>query len=468
MVLAVGTGGVAELSAQLDDRTVSWALLRFQIGSGTFMRTKLVVLHCNGNAAPVMLRGWLNARSQEVLRLIGDVHATIEVQSASELSIDSVCERLLPLFNGDDLNYSAKDLHAEYEKMVQLLKQQEAEKAEKAKEKRRSCTDEGTGRRVSLPALEAVPEPVAEEVPEPPAAPLELAHVEEKEVLPEVTSAHEALQSVSADAGTFNWLLLEPVNLKLHRVGAGGLDDMKEHLANDKVLFGIIRLNFGTGRSAGGRSTGITKHVLVHWVGPAVSNVRRGVWNSKLKQAAAFLGGNCSVSFCRQALSAEDLHLDNLIKELRRYTVVEGLGAADGVAASRISSEEYRAALAEQERERRREEAEARSLRRLLVEEARLEKQKESEEELRARELALQEDEAERQRQQVVQEQLETERTRRESQVAAPDIRATVDTVRSASGGFNWVLLGWNKASGPVATPLPPSPCRARLSFSMA
>lgn len=65
-----------------------------------------------------MQRGMLNARGPAVVELLGDVHVTAEVQFATELTVEYLCERLLPLFAFDDLDYSVPALRSEYEQSV--------------------------------------------------------------------------------------------------------------------------------------------------------------------------------------------------------------------------------------------------------------------------------------------------------------------------------------------------------------
>merc|ERR1719162_933078 len=90
-------------------------------------------------------------------------------------------------------------------------------------------------------------------------------------------TAADGLRAVGADKGSCNWVLLEPCSLELHSSGLGGLEDLKAHLAEDQVLFGALRLSFGSSNGhCGAGSTGITKHIFVHWVGPRVSVVQRG------------------------------------------------------------------------------------------------------------------------------------------------------------------------------------------------
>ncbi|CAE8593948.1 unnamed protein product [Polarella glacialis] len=395
-VLGVGAGGIEELSRSVDDRTVAWALLRFQVGGGTFVRTKLVAVHCNGGCTPVMQRGLLNARHKEVVGLFGDVHASIEVTSGKELTVEYLCERLLRLFAADDMDYSLEALRQDYSRRV-------AQTEEAAARKRCALEEAANAGAAAAASAEAAS---AEAAAQAQACELlqqqkekddrEKQTEQEKELLqkileeaePEVT-VEEALRCVSTDQGTFNWLLLEPTKLALHKAGKGGLDEMKEHLSDHQVLFGLLRLSFGSGsRSAtgGGRAVpGISKHVFVHWVGPRVSVVKRGVWNTGAGKASALIGKSCSVTFRREAHTPSDIRLEDIVSELRystalhlmqpiqrlnmparalhsnlsmhnledsmtqvpgtdtrRLTVVDGVAATNGIAAGRISVEEYR------------------------------------------------------------------------------------------------------------------------------
>lgn len=355
-VLGVGSGGILELSEKVNDRMVSWALLRFQVGGGTFLRTKLVAIHCNGEDTPVMLRGWLNARSSEVLSMLGEVHANIDITRAKDLTVENVCKRLLPLFAADNLVLSLAALYEEYGKVVEQMKEESRQRT-----------------------LAAVPAPVP--------------HVPEARFAPSTST--EALRAVGAERGPCNWVLLEPRSFQLHSCGLGGLEDLKSNLAEDRLLFGALRLSFGSARP------GIVKHIFVHWVGPRVSVVQRGLLNARLADAAAVVGKHCAVVFRREAHCLGDLRLEDIIAELRRLTVTS-VASAEGIAAGRISAAEYLAALKEES----------------------LQKQPEWEAEPEA--LPPQPD-----AQKCV------------------DVKTAVDKVRSTDGEWNWVLCGWDRPEPP-------------------
>ncbi len=47
-----GAGGVSELAASLDPSNVTFAVTRLRLGSGTFARDKIILLHVNSGQSP--------------------------------------------------------------------------------------------------------------------------------------------------------------------------------------------------------------------------------------------------------------------------------------------------------------------------------------------------------------------------------------------------------------------------------
>ncbi|CAK9046211.1 V-type proton ATPase subunit B (V-ATPase subunit B) (Vacuolar proton pump subunit B) [Durusdinium trenchii] len=169
---------------------------------------------------------------------------------------------------------------------------------------------------------------------------------EEREI-----SLDQALQEV-AQEGFYDWLFC------LFAAGSGGFEELQANLSHDRVLFGLLRLSFGV-PPGDGRARGLTKHVLIHWVGPGVGAVRRGLWGAKYGEVSALMSSYCSVAF-RQEVGRDHLEAPADLLSLgldlvmgasdRRLTVVDSV-CGDGVAA-RISLEEYNAARAEDLRRR--------------------------------------------------------------------------------------------------------------------
>eukprot|EP00435_Cladocopium_sp_Y103_P067724 s131_g30.t1 len=237
-----------------------------------------------------------------------------------------------------------------------------------------------------------------------------------------INPAMPALVEVAEEGAFYNWLLLEAVRMNLHKAGAGGFEELQAHLVDDRVLFGLLRLSFG---GAGEGRHGLTKHVLIHWVGPQVGAVRRGLCGAKYGEVSALFGGYCSVAFRHEANQLSDLRLEEIILKLQRLTVVDSV-SGDGVAA-RISLEEYNMARAE---ELRRQEAQ--------------------------RTVTKTEPKRPKQVPFPGLELVEEPPAKAENGQAAPlpDLKTALRIVRDPKGHINWVLCG-------LPSRLPPSPCRA-------
>jgi len=236
----------------------------------------------------------------------GQVAATLEFKHRNELTVDSFCEKALPFFIKDDGDFSVSKLKEEYE--AQIKKQKAAAKSRKS-----------LG--VAQPKTAKEREGFSIKVP-------------------------DALRAVGDPKGAFNWALLEASNLDLHNAGYGGVEEMKEWLDADKVLFGIIRFSFG--RLSGGCGATsmptIVKHVFVHWIGPKVSPIKRGQWNSKHGTAETQIKKACPVlTFSKEAHDHDDLEVGYLISELKRLSIIDGDKGEN--TSGEISVEEYMAAL---------------------------------------------------------------------------------------------------------------------------
>jgi len=177
-------------------------------------------------------------------------------------------------------------------------------------------------------------------------------------------SSDDILREVGKEGGACNWTLIDADGLGVHGAGRGGIEEMTSQLADDKVLFGVLRLSFDVksqhlrkaakGFSTFGASNACSRsksicHVFVHWVGPAVSAVRRGLFNAKCRKAMAMVEKHCTLAVQRRASSIKDVGIEDIVKDLRG---LKALGAADCSGFERgISVKEYFRFLQEEERE---------------------------------------------------------------------------------------------------------------------
>lgn len=280
IVIGVGAGGIDELRTKLGEDSVFWSLLRFQVGSGDFARTKYVALHFNYDKISALKRGKLNARTPEALSSFGDVHARLEVTSLEDFSVETVCGRLLHMFDHDeDMKGGAKGLMEEYEKLTREARQRT----------RSSC--------------KMKPMTVRER----PGGMLAVSHV---------------LGDVGLPDAPHNWLMLTPDG-QLYNAGYGGFNEMKEWADDTKVLFGVIRLSFG---SHGAGSSHSVKHVFFHWVGPDVPALQKGKCNAQKQHVVEKIMEYVRISMTWEWHSKEDIVFEDVIHELQRITVTDAAG----------------------------------------------------------------------------------------------------------------------------------------------
>lgn len=315
-VLGVGSGGVEELRELLEDSSVSWALIRFQVGS----TSKFASLHFNGEEVGSVKRGRLNARTQEVLTMFGEAHTNLEVKWKEEFTLDFLCEKMLPVFGKAAVaenNSSAAELKQGYELAVQSCREAQSEKD------KLNPSSDGRFTAKDRPDLEFTTE--------------------------------KCLKAVALQQGQFNWVLMEPTKLELHNAGYGGIEEMKQSLDVNKVLFGLARMAFGRSEAQCGQAfvPGIVKHVFIHFIGHKVPVVKRGQWNAKQKDAEKEIKSVCAPMLRKECHSEEELDLQELITELDRLAIASSPSSLDEsvFCRARINAKDYEEALAAEMKE---------------------------------------------------------------------------------------------------------------------
>jgi|Transcript_49521 hypothetical protein len=307
--------GVEQLQQALDDTMVQWALLRLELGSGSFQRQKMLFLHLNGEDCPTVKRGRLNARTAEVQELLrGEeiFHASLVVTRAADVTSEEIMSRIGHCFVADDLgNFTARwqsrhsePLPSEVLKSVKLA-------ADSSRELRRNR---------KCPAHEST-------------------NVFE--------SGRDALQALAQD-GPWNWLLLRPDPDNLTHVvgGMGSVDEMRECLADreEDIFFGVLRLGFGVGRLRR------TKFMFIRFTGCKARAISRGQAcgvHPKMQKAVAELI-NCSASM--EINGSVDLTLEEVINRLHRVVIHDDDLKGDEGALQVYCIDAFRKALDEERR----------------------------------------------------------------------------------------------------------------------
>mmetsp|Transcript_47984 Transcript_47984/g.104421 ORF Transcript_47984/g.104421 Transcript_47984/m.104421 type:complete len:570 (+) Transcript_47984:59-1768(+) len=317
-LLGSGCDGVDEMQALLDDRSVLWAILRFELGSGSFRRQKMVFMHINGEECPAMKRGRANAFTSQAQRLLAGgedsegFHASVEVTQKDEVTSEKLMERIRSFFVEDDLG----DI------MVQWRSEGKFQRHGKV------------SRSMSLPAYV---EPVKEK---PPRC---MPGHQSSELF---STGRDALRAVADPFGLWNWVLLgaDAVALPMVGGGTGSVDELRAFASDreDQVFFGLLRLGFGVARLRR------TRHIFLHICGKRVSVVKRGqlgALRAQMEKAVQNFA-HCPVSLVD--VSPEELQLEAVIDRVRRAVVVDDqVLEGDNNRRQALTVDAFREALAE-------------------------------------------------------------------------------------------------------------------------
>lgn len=239
-----GAGGVTEMATKLDDTTVQFGLANFTLGSGSFKRDKLVFVHVQGEKAGAVAKGRLNTLKGAVKESMGATHAEVQLYSADECTPEHFIEHLGKVIKVDDMGgFSISKLTADYEAMIASAGPAGVPDALERAATRKTAAEMGT------------------------------------------VEGSKALEAVKQPLGPFNWALFKASDkLELHNAGSMSVNEMTKWMAEDQVLFGLLRMGFGAGKFRR------IKWICLHWAGEKVSPVKRGRANALKKDIMAKLG----------------------------------------------------------------------------------------------------------------------------------------------------------------------------------
>lgn len=410
-VLGVGHGGIDGLREHVNDETVQWGLLRFQVGGGDFQRTKFISICINGEDTPAMVRGRLATRAKDVMQAMGTVHAGVDVTRSRDLTVDLLIERVLPIFVVDRMD--AAKLKQLYTESVTATDQMFARRSSRRKT--------SVGSEVHPEAMQSP-----------------LLDLEEQGCDKPNISSEQALGMLAAPDAPLNWFLFEPEKFELHNAGSGGVEEMHFALDDSLVLFGVARFVFKymKEKTDMGFETSVNtaKYYFIHWMGEETPPIKRSKWNRQKEKAQAFARTKCAIAISKTASTLDDLKLRPMISDLYRFTAVESECQDE-----ESSVDAYLAAIAEEQQQR-----EAKLMERICREEeerqAGLAAQRASDEERRAEEAARQAATPPAAGAPVAQEADQT----KEAEPAAYELPSAVVAileVRNACGMWDWVLL---------------------------
>jgi len=301
-VVGAGAGGVPEMVHWMAEDEVMWALLRFEFGSGSFKRTKIIFLHFNGESTSTIKRGQANALTKTVSNFFRNggkdlFHASIQLKQIDEVTLENIINTVSEYFIVDSISGgSTSQMLKEYHEQVAKEQQKLKDAAKDEKERLRAVRMERKAVQIALAneVIEDVQQVVIQ---------AELTSAVEKpgvdsptpsitklmstpNMKPRATMRNpgvllqlsvESLKQVG-NGGLWNWSLVGPDVDKLPMLGGGqgGVDEMRKcaEANQDLVMYGLIRLQFE------GSTMLQTRFVMLHIIGEQVPTVRRGRFNA--------------------------------------------------------------------------------------------------------------------------------------------------------------------------------------------
>lgn len=100
--VGAGSGGLSQIAGYIDPENVSFALAKVPVGTGSFQRSKWILLSYNLEACPALRRARINTKKAEVKRALGDVHAELTFADKESATLDAIMGQLAGVFAGTD------------------------------------------------------------------------------------------------------------------------------------------------------------------------------------------------------------------------------------------------------------------------------------------------------------------------------------------------------------------------------
>jgi len=234
-LVAAGELGINEMQKCIDDGddSIMWALVNVMVGSGSLRRSRTIFLHINGINCPLTgpkSKTRINEYTNDARTMMGALHLPeIRAERKTDITVSNVLERMKKFIVQDSAEFSLDWIVKDYE--------------DRLHQKRELIMKERAGS-TTAPLTFLIPSHDSGTTFE---------------------NGRAALKS--ATTGPQNWIFWTsapaPRNMQVVGGGLGCVSEMSEFLSmhQNKVMFGLIRMEFGDGRLKR------EKFVFVHAVG---------------------------------------------------------------------------------------------------------------------------------------------------------------------------------------------------------
>jgi len=274
---ASGEGNLEEFRSNFDVSQRMYGLLRLVDVYDGHRTIKFVFIPWAGERVGIMRKARMTTHKGSITELIGQAHVTIDCSEPGDMSDDIVMTRITDASGSGNRVLSAVHRDGEAPPPRAEAPKVNAPSAEVPKSEPAPVASKPAPV-VNKPTSSSVSSK-GPSVPRGNSSELSFGNVEE---------GQHAIKRVRSDEDAADWVLFGYEGnsnvVILEGVGSGGLAELKQHLADDKIFYGIVRVY----DSYDGHRT--TKFVLILWVGDKVKIIRKARVTTHKGAVLEFLG----------------------------------------------------------------------------------------------------------------------------------------------------------------------------------
>jgi hypothetical protein len=224
IIVASGEGddhNASDLAAHLGDDTVAYCIIRKTEQIDNSMTAKFVYIRWVGNNVPRMQKAKLGPHAGDVYNLFAPCHTSLDNPDLNEVTDENIMKEIMKA-SGTYQHVLANHPVSRPNPQAQQTHQQTQPK-------------------------QTAPRPVVEKKPPSDTHGGASKTVEKVIDFQDLDSIKQAISDVRYDGSDTDWVLItydgpRSNTLKLEGVGSGGLDELKSHLKENVVMYGLLRM----------------------------------------------------------------------------------------------------------------------------------------------------------------------------------------------------------------------------------
>jgi len=214
-------GNVATVASHLTHDNVAYALIRKTEQIDNSLTAKFIYIRWIGNSIPRMQKAKLGTHAGDIYNLFAPTHTSLDSPDHHEITDENVMKLIMIASGTYKHVLDSRPAWSGQQQQQQQKPSQRPQASSASKQPVARAAESDTHGGV-VKTIEKVIEYIDEE------------------------GIKQAIKEVRHDGNETDWVLItydapQSKTLKLHQVGSGGLAEMKSHLSDDVVMYGLLR-----------------------------------------------------------------------------------------------------------------------------------------------------------------------------------------------------------------------------------